>query len=142
PVSRTASIVSKSMFKSIIRNGIVISLLCLLQNTFNFLDGLESEQSTILFTLFMVCQLFNAFNSRKLGNESLVKYGFNNKKLIIVLILTFFLQIGITLFGGSLFNTVPLNFMMWVKIVTVGASLIVWDEAVRWIQRKLELKIK
>ena len=142
PVSRVESIVSKSMFKSIIRNGIVISLLCLLQNTFNFLDGLESEQSTILFTLFMVCQLFNAFNSRKLGNESLVKYGFNNKKLIIVLILTFFLQIGITQFGGSLFNTVPLNFMMWVKIVTVGASLIVWDEAVRWGQRKLELKIK
>ncbi|MBP3886417.1 MAG: cation-translocating P-type ATPase [Cellulosilyticum sp.] len=142
PIKRTASIVSKNMIKSIIRNGIVITFICLLQHKFNFIGGTQKQQATILFTLFTVCQLFNALNSRKLGSESISKYGFKNRKLFIVLGITFILQIFITQFGGNLFHTIPLGIEIWMKIVVVGIFVLILDELIRWIERKLGLEIQ
>ena len=142
PISRKASIVSKSMLKTIIRNGLIISMICLLQNSLNFLGGLKAQETTILFTLFTVCQIFNAFNSRKLGSESIINYGLKNSKMIVVLILTFGLQIIITQFGGRFFNTVPLGLMLWLKIIGIGMLVIILDEIIRYMERKLNLEIQ
>lgn len=136
PVSRNAGIVSRPMLKSILRNGTIIASICLVQNSMNFLEGLPNESGTVLFTLFMVCQLFNAINSRKLKSESIREYGFKNKKMIGVLVLTFVLQIVITQFGGKLFNTVPLGIIMWLKIVAIGICILIVDEGVRYLERK------
>lgn len=141
PTSRKASIVTKSMMRRILRNGIVITLICLLQKSLNFLNGLEVQQASILFTLFMVCQLFNAFNSRKLRGESIRNYGLKNKKMLLVMALTFGLQVVITQFGGSLFNTAPLSLMIWLKILGIGLMVVVLDEIMVWIERKLDLEI-
>ena len=135
PIARNASIVSKDMLRSIIRNGIVITLICLLQTKFNFIGGTQTEQATILFTLFTICQLFNAFNSRKLGCESLIKYGFKNKKLFVVMGITFVLQVMITQFGGDVFRTVPLGITIWIKILGVGLLVVVLDELIRWAEK-------
>lgn len=140
PISRKASIVSNMMFKSIIRNGLVIALICLLQSKFNFIGGTQNQHATIIFTLFTVCQLFNAVNSRKLGCEGLAKYGFKNKKLFIVLGITFVLQIIITQWGKILFHTVPLGIEVWIKILGIGVMIIVLDEIVRWFERRFGYK--
>jgi len=139
PISRKASIVSKGMLRSIIRNGIMIAFICLLQNSLNFIGGTNTQGASILFTLFTICQLFNAFNSRKLGSESIIKYGFQNSKMIGVLILTLGLQVIITQLGGTLFNTVPLSLVIWLKILGVGLLVIILDEISRWIERELDL---
>ena len=136
PVSRNASIISKGMLRSIIRNGIFIAIICLAQRCMNFIGGLVYEEGTILFTLFMVCQLFNALNSRKLESESLRNYGLRNKKMIGVLVLTFILQMIMTQFGGRLFNTVPLNTVTWLKIIGIGICVLIIDEGARWIERR------
>lgn len=138
PVSRNDGIVYKAMLKSILRNGAIIAIICLVQKSRNFLGGLPDERGTILFTLFMVCQLFNAINSRKLKSESIREYGFKNKKMIGVLALTFILQMAITQLGGKVFNTVPLSITMWLKIVAIGSCLLILDEWIRWIERKMK----
>lgn len=147
PVERKASIVSREMLKSILRNGFIISILCLLQSHLNFLGALEQERATVIFSFFMVCHLFNAFNSRKLGSESIIQYGLKNKQLLGGLALTFILQVIITQYGGVVFNTVPLNINMWLKILGTATTVIIFDEAYRWIERCLskhnnEQKIK
>lgn len=50
---------------------IVAALVFVLQVARFVVSGTAEQQSTILFTLFMVFQLFNVFNSRELGNASL-----------------------------------------------------------------------
>ena len=140
PVERKASIVSRGMLKSILRNGAIISILCLLQSHFNFLGALEQERATVIFSFFMVCHLFNAFNSRKLGSESVIRYAFKNKPLLGGLALTFILQVVITQYGGILFNTIPLDMSMWLKIIGTSCIVIIVDEGYRWIERHISKK--
>ena len=80
------------------------------------MGGTAEQQSTILFTLFVVFQLFNAFNSRELGNASLFANLLRNKVMIGV----FALQVLVVQFGGAMFRTVPLPIDMWLKIIAVG----------------------
>ena len=109
----------------------------MMQALFNILGGAEGEQYTILFTLFVVMHLFNAFNSRELTDTSVFSNFFSNRLMLLVFGLTFMLQVVITQFGGILYNTVPLSLSMWIKIVTLGLSVIVVSETFKLIKRKL-----
>ena len=141
PTKRDASIVSKGMMSRIAVNGIFISVVFLLQQRLNFLGGTPEQQSTILFTLFVVFQLFNAFNSRELSNTSLFKNLANNRLMLGVMALTFGLQVLITQFGGAFFRTVPLPLMMWVKIVALAFTVVLLSEVVKLVKR-LICKVK
>ena len=134
PTKRNASIVSKGMLSRIVVNGIFISVVFLLQQHLNFLGGTPEQQSTILFTLFVVFQLFNAFNSRELTNTSIFKNLANNRLMVGVMALTFGLQVLITQFGGAVFRTVPLPLDMWGKIVLLAFSVVLLSEAVKLIK--------
>lgn len=135
PTRRDASIVSRSMLSRIVVNGVFVSIVFMAQHFTNFLGGTPAQLPTILFTLFVVFQLFNAFNSRELGNESIFKNLMNNRLMMDVFALTFALQIIITQFGGVFFDTVPLPFGMWVKIVAVAFSVILLSELVKGFKR-------
>lgn len=138
PTPRNASIVSKAMLLRIVVNGIYISAVFMAQRWFNFLGAEHEEQSTVLFTLFVVFQLFNAFNSRELNNTGILKNIGGNHLMFVVFAGTFFLQFLITQFGGVFFDTVPLGFGMWIKILLTGASVIVISEIIKWIKRLRE----
>ncbi|MEF9918898.1 MAG: calcium-translocating P-type ATPase, PMCA-type, partial [Eubacterium sp.] len=129
PISRESNIVDKGMLSRIAFNGIFISIVFMAQALFNFLGGVETEQYTILFTLFVVMHLFNAFNSRELTNTSVFENFLKNRLMLVVFGLTFLLQVIITQFGGFLYNTVPLSFLMWFKIIGLGVSVILVAEA-------------
>lgn len=137
PISRDSNIVSKGMLSRIACNGIFVSIVFMMQALFNILGGTEGEQYTILFTLFVIMHLFNAFNSRELTDTSIFKNFFSNRLMLLVFALTFLLQVVITQFGGILYNTVPLSLTMWVKIVTLSMTVIVVSEAFKLIKRKL-----
>ena len=134
PTPRNASIVTKPMMFSIGLSGIYIALIIMLQTFTNFLGGTPAEMHTILFTLFVVFQLFNAFNSRALTKSSAFKGILKNKPMIVVFFLTFLLQVVITQFAGPVFGTVPLDLIMWGKIVLVGFSVVVVSELVKFLQ--------
>lgn len=52
-----------------------------------------------------------------------------------VFALTFALQVLITQFGGVVFGTVPLPFMMWVKIIALSFTVVLISEIYRFIKR-------
>lgn len=136
PIDRTASIITKTMWEKIIYNGIIITILFMVQNVFNILNGTKEEQKTILFTIFVLFQLFNAFNCREFRNESVFKSIKNNRLMLGVFGLTFAFQILITQFGGAVFETVPLGFIMWIKILFYSFSIILLSEIIKYGIRK------
>lgn len=137
PTKRNANIVTKGMLRRIVINGVFISLVFLGQHIFNFMGATKEQMPTVLFTLFIVFQLFNAFNSRELTNTSIFKNITNNKIMLLVFLVTFTLQVIITQFGGVFFNTIALPISMWIKIILVGFLVILISEISKLIQRRL-----
>ena len=138
PTKRDASIVTGGMLRRIVVNGIFVTAVFFLQRFTNFLGGTAEQQGTILFTLFIVFQMFNAFNSRELGSTSLFRNLLNNRPMLGMMALVFCLQVVITQFGGAVFRTVPLPLILWLKIVAVAFSIVVLAEVIRFFQRLLE----
>lgn len=138
PTARGSNIVTRGMITRILFNGIYIGAVLLLQTGLNFLGGTPEQASTIIFTLFVVFQLFNAFNSRELTDESVLKNFANNKMMLLVFGITFLLQILIVQFAGPVFSTVPLPLMMWVKIILTGLTIILVSELFKFIRRILK----
>ncbi|AMP20475.1 magnesium-transporting ATPase [endosymbiont 'TC1' of Trimyema compressum] len=135
PISRKANIVTKSMLGRIIVNGLFISVIFMIQNFFNIIGGVAEQQGTILFTLFVAFQLFNAFNSRELSNTSIFKNLLKNRMMVIVFVFTFALQIFIVQVGGAVFKTVPLSLDIWLKIIGVAFTVVLASELIKLIKR-------
>ena len=136
PIRRDANIVSRGMLWSITINGLYITAVFMAQHWTNFLGGTEAELSSILFTLFVVFQLFNAFNSRALGDVSILRSFGSNRLMLGVFALTFALQVLITQYADGLFRTVPLPLAMWLKIIALGFSVILLSELVKLARRR------
>ena len=130
-MERNAHIITKKMWIKIIYGGITITVLFMLQNLFNVLGVYPEEQRTALFTMFVLFQLLNAFNCRELGYESVTKNFKQNKIMLGVFALTFILQILITQYGGRVFETHPLRFVIWIKIFLYCFILILLSEIIK-----------
>jgi len=69
------------------------------------------EHYTVIFHTFVLMNLFNQFNSRKLGWKDLNIFNgfFNNFKFLLIVLIEFGFQYGIVQFGGQIFRTSPLD---------------------------------
>lgn len=130
PVGRDAPIVTKKMLVRIVLSGVYMAAVMLLQTTFNFLgiSGGAGKEKTALFTLFVLFQIFNSFNARQPGLKSVFPTIAQNKLMLIVMAVTFALQVVITQFGGAVFNTVPLTFFEWLKVAAAALSVVLFTE--------------
>ena len=137
PIRRDANIITSNMLSRIIINGVFIVFMIMLIISGRILGGTQEQQSSIIFTTFVMFQLFNSFNSRELGNESIFTNLLKNKPMLWIISATFFLQILITQFGGEIFKTSPLSFAMWLRIIAYTFSVIAFSEIVRFIKRKV-----
>lgn len=135
PVKRDENILDKNIVVSILMNGIFMIIMLMLLMFKNILCGNQNEQSTIIFTTFVILQLFNAFNCRMLGNKSILKNILGNKIMLITVGITFIMQVLITQFGGNFFKTVPLSAIMWCKIILYSFTIIIFSEIVKLIKR-------
>lgn len=141
PTKRSENILSKSMMARIAITGVYIATVFLLQYRFNFLGAADGQMTTVLFTLFVLFQLCNSFNCRELHMNSIFKHLLNNKIMLLVVGITFVLQILIIQFAGEFFGTVPLGFTMWIKLLALSFTVIALSELAklfgRWhIKRK------
>jgi Ca2+-transporting ATPase len=131
PTGRSDNIISRTMFIRIGLTGLYISVIFLCQYVFNFLGASDREVTTVLFTLFALFQLFNAFNCRELHATSIFKHLLKNRIMLLVISITFLLQILIIQFAGAFFGTVPLGLVMWIKIFLLTFSVILISEFVK-----------
>ncbi len=141
PTKRGESIITKNMFIRIFVTGILMSVAFLCQYAFNFLGVPPEQELTALFTMFVLFQLFNSFNCRELHLDSIFKHLFKNKLMLIMVAVTFILQVLIIQFAGAFFGTVPLSIETWLILVAMGLAVVVISEIVK-LAAKLVLKIK
>ncbi len=135
PVKRSNNLVGKKMLIRILTHSLFMCLVLVLQYKYNFIGCTSEELSTVMFSLFIIFQLFNAFNCRELGSKSVVRNLKSNKSMLIVFSITFILQIIICEFGGKLFNTTPLSLIVWVKTIFVALGVVVISEIYKCFYR-------
>jgi len=135
PYDRTQSLLSAIMLRQIIGHSVYQLAICFMliwagDSIFNIENGrgLElhatpTQHYTIVFNVFVMMQLFNEINARKIHGELNVFKGLlNNFIYIAVLIGTFGVQILIVQFGGRAFRVAPLSITQWVYCVLFGAT--------------------
>ncbi len=138
PVSRFSSIVSFKMLVKIIFNGLFIGGILLLQYLTNFLGASVSEEKSVIFTLFIFFQLFNAFNSRELGIQSIFKSAGKNKIMALTFLAVFLVHIFIVEVCYKPFNISPLSFAMIFKCILLSSSVVWVNEIYKFICRKIK----
>ena len=123
------------MLIRIIMNGLFVAAMLLLQARFNFLCVPGGMEKSVMFTAFVLFQLFNAVNARELGSRSVFKGLRRNKIMWIVMAVTFALQILITQFGDVVFNVAPLDFITWLKVIALAATIVLFNEIYKCVVR-------
>ncbi len=152
PRSRTAFIINRSMWKSIVGVGgvfflMLLGLLYYFEHTditsltqtgsveFGANTGLSAYELSLFFTIFVFLQFWNMFNARAFatGRSAFHFKGCSGFGLISLAILAG--QILIVSVGGEFFNVVPLRFSDWV-IIIASTSLVLWiGEIVRLFRK-------
>ena len=138
PTKRNANIVTKNMLKKIVYSALIMIILFMIQSKLNILGVKAEEKSTVLFVMFVMFQIFNSFNSRELGNDSIFKHFFNNKLMLLCMLGTFILQILAIQYAGGFFNTIPLSFNTWLKIIGISFVVIVASEVIKLFARLIK----
>lgn len=144
PVDRSASIITKTMITSIILNAIYVTTILLIQMKYNILGasiekvGFASEMETVLFGLFAFSALFNAFNCREFGRDSIIPNFFKNTIAIKVIFITGIVQIIFTQVFRSFFSSVALSAVMWIKVLGLAFMIIIINETVKFILRTIK----
>jgi Ca2+-transporting ATPase len=141
PVKRTDGIVTLAMLVRIIFNGLFVGSIMVLQYLFNFLALNPRELNGGIFSLFILFQLFNAFNSRELGGESIFKSISKNKVMLITFGIVFVLHLIIVEVLGTVFGVGSLCFVSWIKVILTAFSVIVVSELFKLVYRYFLRKI-
>lgn len=137
PIKKDRSIISKNMLLRIIFNGTFISFIMILQYFYNFIKVPDTEKSGVIFTLFVLFQLANAFNCRELGSESILRGLKNNQIMALTFLITFVLQILLVSFFNDFFSVSKVSFISFVKVFFLSFSIIFITEIFKAVYRKL-----
>ena len=137
PIKKDRSILSKNMLIRIIFNGVFISTIMILQYFYNFIKVPDTEKSGVIFTLFILFQLANAFNCRELGKKSIFSGLKNNRIMAITFLITFILQIIIVSFFNGFFSVSKVSFLYFIKVFFLSFSIIFITEICKALYRKI-----
>jgi magnesium-transporting ATPase (P-type) len=94
----------------------------------------NAKHFTILFDTFVMFQLFNEINCRKvqMNEVNVFKNFFNNWMFHFIFILTFIVQIVFVQFGGEFMGCSGLNFWQHLTCIGIGACALVFEVCVRF----------
>ena len=92
------------------------------------------------FALFVFLQIFNSFNCKELGMDSVFKNFFSNKLMVISMTAVLTLQIVLTEFTGFL-SKYPLGAVVWLKIIGLSFCVILVSETYKLLFRLLKKNI-
>ncbi|XP_015198286.1 plasma membrane calcium-transporting ATPase 3b isoform X2 [Lepisosteus oculatus] len=143
PYGRNKPLISRTMMKNILGHGvyqltIIFTLLFVGEKIFDIDSGRNaplhsppSEHYTIIFNTFVLMQLFNEINARKIHGERNVFDGiFGNPIFCSIVLGTFGVQIVIIQFGGKPFSCAPLNVEQWLWCLFVGVGELLWGQVI------------
>uniref|UniRef100_A0A7N9AVP0 Calcium-transporting ATPase n=1 Tax=Mastacembelus armatus TaxID=205130 RepID=A0A7N9AVP0_9TELE len=143
PYGRDKPLISRTMMKNILGHAvyqlvIIFTLLFAGETFFDIDSGRNtplhappSEHYTIVFNVFVMMQLFNEINARKIHGERNVFEGiYRNPIFCSVVLGTFALQIIIVQFGGKPFSCQALTIDQWLWCVFIGVGELLWGQLI------------
>ncbi|XP_056381256.1 plasma membrane calcium-transporting ATPase 2 isoform X4 [Hyla sarda] len=143
PYGRNKPLISQTMMKNILGHAVyqltlIFTLLFAGEEIFNIDSGRNaplhsppSEHYTIIFNTFVMMQLFNEINARKIHGERNVFDGiFRNPIFCLIVLGTFAIQIVIVQFGGKPFSCSPLQLDQWMWCIFLGIGELVWGQVI------------
>ncbi|MGH0128403.1 UNVERIFIED_CONTAM: hypothetical protein FKN15_004733 [Acipenser sinensis] len=143
PYGRNKPLISRTMMKNILGHGVyqltvIFTLLFAGEKIFDIDSGRNaplhappSEHYTIVFNTFVMMQLFNEINARKIHGERNVFEGiFNNLIFCSIVFGTFVIQIIIVQFGGKPFSCIGLGIEHWLWCVFLGIGALLWGQLI------------
>uniref|UniRef100_A0A8C6YEY5 Calcium-transporting ATPase n=1 Tax=Naja naja TaxID=35670 RepID=A0A8C6YEY5_NAJNA len=146
PYGRNKPLISRTMMKNILGHAVyqltlIFTLLFVGEKVFKIDSGRNaplhsppSEHYTIIFNTFVMMQLFNEINARKIHGERNVFDGiFRNPIFCTIVLGTFAVQIVIVQFGGKPFSCSPLELDQWMWCVFIGLGELVWGQVIATI---------
>lgn len=139
PVRRSSGIVNKRLMAKILLNAFVIGGVVFWQYEQNFLNVEMEKVKTSAFALFTSLQIFNSFNCKQLGIESVFCGFLSNKLMLWSMAITLGLQVAITEFVGGFMGT-PLGFEVWIKIFALSLTIILFSELYKFCIRFFRTK--
>jgi len=97
-----------------------------------------SEHFTVIFNAFVMMQIFNEINARKIhGERSVFKGIFDNPLFYGIVIGTLVVQVLIIDVLGLLFACCKLSFAQWVFCVVIGLFELVWQQVICFIPESI-----
>ncbi|XP_005987133.1 plasma membrane calcium-transporting ATPase 2 isoform X1 [Latimeria chalumnae] len=143
PYGRNKPLISRTMMKNILGHAvyqltIIFSLLFVGEQLFTIDNGRNaplhsppSEHYTIIFNTFVMMQLFNEINARKIhGEKNVFDDIFRNPIFCTIVLGTFAIQIIIVQFGGKPFSCSPLQIDQWMWCIFLGVGELIWGQII------------
>ncbi|XP_055454035.1 plasma membrane calcium-transporting ATPase 4 isoform X1 [Psammomys obesus] len=143
PYGRNKPLISRTMMKNILGHAVyqltVIFLLVFAgEKLFDIDSGRKaplhsppSQHYTIVFNTFVLMQLFNEINSRKIHSEKNVFAGIHHNIIFCTVVLgTFFCQILIVELGGKPFSCTSLSLEQWLWCIFIGIGELLWGQVI------------
>lgn len=125
--SDRGGLITRTMWKNILGQAcfqLVMNFVLLYRPDCVF-DGVtvgSTHHLTIFFNTFVLCQLFNELNCRKINGEFNIFSGLlGNKVFILVMVGTLAMQYGMVQYGGDFAGCVSLSEQEWIKCIAIGA---------------------
>uniref|UniRef100_A0A671Y6L7 Calcium-transporting ATPase n=1 Tax=Sparus aurata TaxID=8175 RepID=A0A671Y6L7_SPAAU len=140
PYGRNKPLISRTMMKNILGHAvyqliIIFTLLFAGENFFDIDSGRNaplhsppSEHYTIVFNVFVMMQLFNEINARKIHGERNVFEGIYRNPIFCSVVLGTF--IIIVQFGGKPFSCTALTIDQWLWCVFIGVGELLWGQLI------------
>ncbi|KAG5560223.1 hypothetical protein RHGRI_003495 [Rhododendron griersonianum] len=135
PVGRTKPLITNVMWRNLLSQAAYqIAILLLLQFKGEAIFNVSSNvNDTMIFNVFVLCQLFNEFNARKLEKKNVFE-GIHKSKLFLVIVgVTIVLQVVMVEFLKKFADTERLNWWQWGVCVEFASVSWPIGWTVKWI---------
>ncbi|OXB71614.1 UNVERIFIED_CONTAM: hypothetical protein H355_006149 [Colinus virginianus] len=143
PYGRNKPLISRTMMKNILGHAvyqltIIFTLLFVGEKLFDIDSGRNAplhspptEHYTIVFNTFVMMQLFNEINARKIhGERNVFEAIYRNPIFCTVVLGTFAAQIIIVEFGGKPFSCSGLTLSQWFWCIFIGVGELLWGQLI------------
>ncbi|KAK0606651.1 hypothetical protein LWI29_002117 [Acer saccharum] len=131
PVGRTAPLITNIMWRNLLAQAMYqIAVLLTLQFRGESIFGVsEKVKDTLIFNTFVLCQVFNEFNARKLEKKNVFEGIHKNRLFLGIIGITIVLQVVMVEFLKKFANTERLNWGQWG--VCIGFAAASWP--IGWV---------
>ncbi|CAK7327139.1 unnamed protein product [Dovyalis caffra] len=124
PVGRTEPLITNIMWRNLLSQALYqIAILLTLQFKGESIFGVtEGVNDTLIFNIFVLCQVFNEFNARKLEEKNVFEGIHKNKLFLGIIGITILLQVLMVEFLKKFADTERLNWGQWGACIGIAAQ--------------------